>query len=1196
MRYTDYVSTNQGFQTSVNLELDLNDKDKINGYIPTEQSVKSLGTFLRSFYYEKDTQNRASVLIGPYGRGKSHLLLVLTALTSMDVFGANDYSVAQEKKMQRELCQKISAVDHEVGELAKTIVESGIRTLPIIINSNTRDISQAFMVALNNSLMTAGLENLLPTTYFDSALDVIEKWENEIPDAFSKLTSELKSQKKTVEELKISLKRFDNEGYDLFCSVYPNVAAGMKFNPMTSMDVVKLYISVVDALVEQTKYTGINIVFDEFSKFLESNLEKSQMYNLKIIQDLAEAASRSGRKQIHFTCITHKDILEYSTSDSFKTVEGRFSKIYFVASSEQNYELISNAIVKKNGYEKFIKDNKKEFEKIISIAAMANVFRELKGEAFEQKVVYGCFPLAPLTVYSLLKVSELVGQNERTLFTFLANHGKNTLSEFIEKERGCLELVTTDAIYDYFEELFKKEVFNAPVHSCWAKADSAIRQLTDVNQIKIVKAIALINMIKDGLVKPVPTFIKAALLLDDNTFDVASQELQRKHILSQRDSSEFVMLTANGVDVQKNITNQIESKAIKVSVCQELNQRWDWGYIIPHEHNDKNCILRCFKRVFIDAEVFCRYKNAQQILDEFPYDGVLIYIVDCDGMYRDAVVEKITSFKKYPQIVLALSKEPFGGGDILKKLVAAEQLKEQAIKNKDEHYLEEIEYFEEDLQKQVVSLVDRLYSPSSKNSKYINTNGPLSVGRQALLNQRISSICDDVYRKTPIINNEMVNKRVLNAQNLKGRDIVVSWLLNHSDDSIIPCMDGFGPEVSIFKSVFKSTGLDSQRTANSEGINEVLAVIKKFIADSENEKQCFSTLYDKLLSKPYGMRRGVIPLFVAYAMRPFKENVVLYHSGKEVELSASILSGLNDMPSKYELLLESGTQEKETYLDEIEGIFGDYIDNKIGSANRIYSVMRCIQNWYRALPEYTKKYTVYLEDGEKKNIEKYIPELRSDLSKFEINSRDILLVQWRKRLSEDGNLSECVEKISLMRHLLDSHIENYRAALCKVLVAYFAPGYQGSLPQAIKNWYKELPVQTKKHVFDANSNALLSIANNNTSFNENDVLDVLVNAFEAISIEDWTDATADSFINDIHSAIKTINEFKGTEAKKSSECKVAISMPGISVEKSFSADDISPLAKTAMNNMEAIFEEYNDALAPDEKLAILTQLIGRIIQ
>lgn len=110
------------------------------------------------------------------------------------------------------------------------------------------------------------------------------------------------------------------------------------------------------------------------------------------------------------------------------------------------------------------------------------------------------------------------------------------------------------------------------------------------------------------------------------------------------------------------------------------------------------------------------------------------------------------------------------------------------------------------------------------------------------------------------------------------------------------------------------------------------------------------------------------------------------------------------------------------------------------------------------------------------------------------------------------------------------------------------------------------------------------------------MLDTLVNAFESISIEDWTDTTADSFVNDIYSSIKVINEYKEIDGKKLNECKVAITMPGVVVEKSFSADDVSPLAKTAMNNMEAIFEEYNDALVPDEKLAILAQLIGRIIQ
>lgn len=620
MFYSELIDTNQGFQASVNLELDLNRKDKIKGYIPTQQSVKVLGELLRSYYYSTESQNRARVLIGPYGRGKSHLLLVLIALTSMDVYSSMDYTVEEAKVMQNDLCFKIASVNAEVGALAKAVVDAGVRTLPVIINSNSRDINQALLIAINNALEISGLQHLLPSTYFDAAIEVIDKWEKDVPEAYEKFAQILKDEKTSVESVRIGLSRFEEEKYALFCEIYPSIAAGMRFNPLMNMDVVKLYSSVVDALASQTDYCGINVVFDEFSKFLESNLEKSQMYNLKIIQDLAEVASRSGKKQIHFTCITHKDILEYSSSDSFKTVEGRFSKIYFVASSEQNYELISNAIVKRDGYSNFVMEHKETFSEMINIASRANVFKELSEDSFEEKVVYGCFPLAPLTVYSLIKISELVGQNERTLFTFLANRGANTLGEFLDMNHDGVEFVTIDIIYNYFEELFKKEVFNVSIHSYWAKADAAIRQISDINQMRIIKAIAVINMMKDGMIKAIPSHIKAALLMDDISFSKASSELQRNHILSQRDSSEFVMLTANGVDVQKNISNLIASKALKVNVCNELNERWDWGYVIPHEHNDKKCIMRCFKKVFMDADVFCKYKNAQQILDEYPYD------------------------------------------------------------------------------------------------------------------------------------------------------------------------------------------------------------------------------------------------------------------------------------------------------------------------------------------------------------------------------------------------------------------------------------------------------------------------------------------------------------------------------------------------------------------------------------------------
>ena len=1196
MKYSNFVETNQGFQTSVNLEFDLNKKEKVQGYIPTEQSVKVLGTFLRSFYFSSDSQNRANVLIGPYGRGKSHLLLVLTALTSMDVYSSGDYSVKEARKMQKDLCKKIESVDPEIGALARQVVDSNIRTLPVLINSNTRDINQSFLVALHNALSMAGLDNLLPKTYFDSALDVIAKWKDQVPDAYKKLKSELKNEKKTIEQLEIGLKRYDDTSYDLFCRIYPSVAAGMEFMPMVSMDVVKMYKSVVDALCEQTDYSGINIIFDEFSKFLESNLEKSQMYNLKIIQDIAEAAARSEKKQIHFTCITHKDILEYSTSDSFKTVEGRFSKIYFVTSSEQSYSLISNAIIKKETYSEFCQKNERSFKEVIDIASKANVFGELSDKDYQEMVVYGCFPLAPLTVYSLLKVSELVGQNERTIFTFLATNAEHTLGEFIDRNHKGAEFITIETIFDYFEELFKKEVFNTKVHSFWAKADSAIKQLKDEDQIRVVKAVAIINMIKDGMFKTIPSHIKAALLMPDDRFEIVVNELQRRHILTERDSSELVMLTANGVDVQKAIDNQIENKALKISVCDELNTRCNAGYIIPHEHNDKNCIFRCFKKIYMTSTTFGHYQGAEEILSDYPYDGVIIYIIDDEPRSGKKAVDHVRKFEDYPQIVICVSTIEFAGEMLLKKIVAAGQIKEQAYKNNDIHYIEEIEFFEEDLQKQIINHVEALYSPSSESSRFYNCDGFIKINRQASLNNKISMICDEKYSKTPIVNNEMVNKHVLNTQNRKARDLVVSWLLDHSENDIIPCMDGFGPEVSVFKAAFKFTGLDCERESKDPGINNVLKEIEQFIRKSENKRRGFEKLYSILLKSPIGMRKGIIPLYIAYVLRAYKEYAIIYYSGNEIELSASVLNNINENPDKYELFVEEGTKEREKYIEQLEHVFSDFKDKKTGSVNRTYAIMKSMQNWYRSLPDYTKKYTKYYEQSESKELPDSIRSFRSDLAKIDINARELLFVDWKNSLAKNGSLLECAKCIKDIKLLLDDHITNYRKELCCLLVETFSPGYKGNLPKAVTNWYKKLPDVVKQHVFDSESNALLAISNSVSNYDENDLLDDLVNVFETLAIEDWGDNTAEDFYSRIRNSVEVITKYKPVKGGKSEKCRVTISMPGIDVDKNFTSDDISPLAETALNNLYAVFDEYNDSLEPNEKIAILANMIQKVIQ
>ncbi len=1192
MKYDELVEVNQGFQASVNLEYDLNKTEKVLSYIPTEQSVKVLGAFLRSYYYGTEPQSRAAVLIGPYGRGKSHLLLVLSALTSLDLKADSATEKENARKIQIDLCNKIEYVDAEVGALARAIVESEIRTLPVIINSNSTDINQAFLVAINDALAQADLQQLLPATYFDSAIAVIDKWETGFPDAFAKLEEELKEKKTTVEELRIGLRQYNQKKYRLFCKCYPRIAAGTEFNPLTNMDVVKLYVAVANALREQTAYCGISIIFDEFSKFLEANLEKSKMLNFKIIQDMAEAATRSKEAQLHFTCITHKDILDYSSSDSFKTVEGRFRKVHFVASSEQSYELIANAIIKKQPFAKFRRKNKAAFKHVADTCAMTMLFSDLSSESYSEKLVFGCFPLSPLSSFALLHVSELVGQNERTLFTFLAQKDPLAFGSFIRKDTTPLRWITVDNIYDYFEDLFKKEVFNNAVHSVWAKTDSAIRQVKDPVQLSILKAIAVINIIGDERLRPVPAHIKAALLVEDDDFDRAVRALLKKHILSQRDSSEYVLLTANGIDVQKSVDNYVKTSLTKIDICETLTRACELGYVIPREYNDKYSMLRCFKTIYMEAKAFVQHKNANSLLIEYPYDGLVINIVNTDGTSASKVQRKIRSFTTTPEIVVCMTEHSFTYEGILKQFEAVRKLLEN---NDDPHFVEELEVLGEDLQKRIHSAVYTMYSPSSECSSYWTCKGKLNVSRQVDLNHEISNICSHHYRMTPIVNNEMVNKRKLNAQNIKARELVISWILEHADDNAIPCMEGYGPEVSIFKSAFKQTGLDVSANVNDAGMNEVLLRINEFISNSEENKNNFHTLYETLMSAPYGMRKGIIPLFIAYGMRQYKESVVLYFKGKEVELSASTLTGLNDNPSDYEILIETGTADRNQYLDNLQTLFERYMDSKAPSINRVYSIVKSMQNWARALPEYTKKFKRYLDNGEERVLDEQVQLIRSDLLRFEINSRELLFGTWLANLSANEDTNECFNVIREAKELLDSHMSTYRTELIKKLTAIFVPGYQGGLSGAMLSWYKKLPDGTKTHVFDVNTNALLKIAQERSSYDDDDLLEDLVSVFAATAIEDWLDDRADLFIEGISNAISKINEYEEKQADSQDDGRILITIDGTQIEKTFTSEAISPLGETALTNLKSVFEEYNDALEPDEQLAILAKLMGDII-
>lgn len=150
-KLSQIAKLNGGFRNSINLYLNLNKKEKIDSYIPTKSSLNILKRYASSVIKNKD---HSTILIGSYGKGKSHLLLILLAIVSMQ-------RTKENNEIVKSLLRKIKIVDEEAFEIASSVWNKKGHFLPVIISGSTDDVSRSFMIALNDALKKDNLMNLI---------------------------------------------------------------------------------------------------------------------------------------------------------------------------------------------------------------------------------------------------------------------------------------------------------------------------------------------------------------------------------------------------------------------------------------------------------------------------------------------------------------------------------------------------------------------------------------------------------------------------------------------------------------------------------------------------------------------------------------------------------------------------------------------------------------------------------------------------------------------------------------------------------------------------------------------------------------------------------------------------------------------------------------------------------------------------
>lgn len=1185
------VSFNEGFKTSINLYLNLNNKEKVLGYIPTKSSMLFLNEYLEAI---KNNKEQASILIGPYGKGKSHLLLVLLAIASMERNSENEGIVS-------ELLQHIDTKDQigeKVAENIANVWNTKGRFLPVIITNTQEDLNQAFLFALNDALKREGIRNLVPDTYYSLALQKIEDWKNNYPDTFMHFKQRVNDAGQSIIELKAGLSAFSKKELQIFSDIYPEMTAGAEFNPMAISDPLVLYKNVSDQLVDQYGFSGIYIIFDEFSKYIESQNRNSSGSNMKLLQDMCELANESNASQVFLTLVAHKSIKEYGkylspeTINAFTGIEGRIVEKFFVTSSKNNYELIKNAIVKKDDFINVVPSTESIFgEKRIDdyyrIPAFKSIFDK---EDFKKIIVEGCFPMNPISAYLLLNVSEKVAQNERTLFTFISNDEPNSMARFVKNHNPeDVWLVGADLIYNYFAGLFKKEVINEHVHNEWLNAEYALTKCTSEEQKVVVRALAIILITNKEEEMPAVESVLALATGLPNAAEIIEMLEENQILYKKGSTNSLVFKTRAGSALKSEIKKQRSLKGEQINISSVFETITRKYFVIPRKYNADHAMTRYFRHEYMSVDDFLGINTADVFFDENNFsDGIVISLFDTGKINLTEVRKHVKEFANERMIIICPEKS-FA---MLKQAVDYDILQDIKVNNvftSDNEILKrELPVMEEDLAKE---LREELYSiyEEDKNCKVLYYHEQiLSTKKYSEVENIVNDCCDRIYFRTPIVNNEIINRRVLTTgQTKKSRLNIIQTIIEHKDNE--EYYSGTNQESTLYRALFCGTGIISGEM--NDIFDEILNLMTEYLESCSEQRKSLHALIDTLEKPPYGMRRAIIPIYLSYLLSKRNEDIVVYFSDTEIQISADIIVNMCENPLDYALYMSKADLQKEKYIDSLNVLF-EVGENKNLSSSRIKNILICIQRWFRTLPQVTRNAVDYSEYATEPGFKEVLPRIKKLIQKVEANPFELLFVKLPDILKSNGDLEKTFLEFDKCKTFFDDYYDWVLQKAVKGTLTLFSSRKNKDLYHTITEWYENQSELSKNGLHGGRVTNLMSCIEKLNVYDDVEVTKKVIKAVTDVYVEDWNDNSYEQYLEMLASLKQEVEKLRNQTSVDKNKLSF-VSKSGQQIEKYY--DAVTESTGTVLRNiLEDALEEYDD-LSINDRVAILLEMIEKVM-
>ena len=1203
------ISVASGFQYSVNIAYDLNDDNKLRNFIPTKITLDLLEDILLST--RNTSNNRARVLIGAYGKGKSHIVLMI-----LSILMKKDLSLFER------LLPEIKS-NPDKYKYIKNYYDTNSKILPVIISGSNTSIPQAFLLALQRTLSEYGLLDAMPETNYKAAISVISRWKKDFPSTYKEFIKKIDMPvNKYIEELE----SFDIGIYENFEKIYPSLTAGCTFNPFLGFDVVELYESALKG-IKKKGYTGIIVVYDEFSKFLEANIMEASVSDTKMLQDFAEKCNRSRDEQLHLILISHKEISNYIDKlpkqkiDGWRGVSERFTHIHLNNNFSQIYEVIGNVIKKDPLLWKSFKNKyKKYFKNIIAKYKFHEIFSELEKNDVS-KIIYSSYPLHPVSTFILPRLSEKIAQNERTLFTFLSSNGISTLPSFLDKYNDdTFDVITPDIIFDYFEPLLKKEIYSEVSYNLYILTGCILAKIGNELSLesKIIKTISLMYILEQfEKLKPTKAEIVNIFSInyDQKDIELAINNLiEKEYVIYLKRSNNYLQLKkSSGVDIKEQIKNKVVLQNDKNLIKDTLNNINFDKYMYPSRYNDNKEMIRFFSFEFI---------NASEISDDIDWnikselidaDGVIYAIILNNDDDINKIEEKIIiSSKNAQKCIFILLKKINDITNAVKEFNAVSILKDKSINDK--VLFDEYNIIYEDLKAVLIDYILEFTHPERLAAKYIYLGEKQRINRKSALTELLSSICDKLYFRTPVINNESINRNELTTIANNSRHKVIAALLHNELDENLG-LTGNGQEVSIMRSTLLRTNILVKEnnitkiniSPRDENIAYLLKVISDFILFVKNNgKTSFEYLYEQLISYKMhiGLRKGLIPIFISIIFHEYKKYLIVTTQNGQVNINADTLLQINSRPTEFYLQYANWDKDKELFIKILSKAFSPFIIKEEVNNNSYDYLVSAMRRWYVNLPKYSREIKE-LPSGEilDKQYISFVKILKYNVGSYELLFEKMpLVLGFEKKINE-----ELANKIINLKNYYDNLLEKLKEELIYIVKQKYIlknnEKYikQISLTSVIKDWCETLNPKIYEHLFKNGTERCLHLFKEITN-DEIGFISKLAKIATDLRIEDWDYQTIIRFKEQLEIYKKTAEEYIFMDKNKLGKNNIDINSyqltfvdnEGNNTIKRFEKIEYSSLGKLLYNSIWGEIDSMGQSISEQEKRQVLIEVLKEL--